>query len=145
MTAGADKEPDIVNELKASLAGLTSERDSLKTRLEALEKELAGLNAKSATTLQARATAAVEAAVTDGRLAPALRATLVNAYIGDEPGTLKNLSELPRPTAGGTAPVGRGSGNDNKSLEEKIAAEKDPKERIRLRNQSWSTLCPELR
>lgn len=141
MGNAAPKEEEITEELKSSLEGLTAERDSLKARLEAVEKELAGMKASSATTLQARAAAAVDGVIAEGRLVATLRPVLIEAYVKDEAGTIGRLAELPRASAG-TAPLPRGTAGDVvKSLKEKIEAEPDLKKRIQLYNANWGQVA----
>ena len=139
--AAAPNEDDLVGQLKASLAALTAERDTLQSRLEALEKEMAGMRANSTATLQARATAAVDGVIAEGRLAPSLRAVMVDAYTRDEATALKNLADLPKASIG-TAPLPRGSGADGgaKTMKDKILSEPDPKKRIELLTANWNTL-----
>jgi len=140
MTAQAPDEKELEKELTNSLEALTAERDELKAKLEAVEAELAGMKDKGEVALKARAEAAVDLAVTDGRLPSTLRQTMLAAYLADETTAVKNLREL-KPSSKGTDPIPRGGAPDNKSLKERIDAEPDYKKRLALRLANYDALA----
>jgi len=138
--AAAPNEDDVVSQLKASIAALAAERDTIKAKLEATETELQGLKGQSATTLQNRAAIAVDTAIADGRLAPALKDSMVAAYVANELPTVKALADLPR-TSAGTAPVARGSSTDDaNTLRARIDSEPDARKRLAMRIGNWDAL-----
>jgi ATP-dependent Clp endopeptidase proteolytic subunit ClpP len=124
----------------APKANNTDELDALKKENADLKSELEKLKGEAATAKKARAVAAVDASIADGRLQPALREVMISQYERDEPATVKSLSELPRVTAG-AAPIPRGASSaTGKSLKDIIDAEPDHKKRLSMRVANWDAL-----
>jgi ATP-dependent Clp protease, protease subunit len=111
---------------KEDLAQLKAERDTLKAEIERLKGNEAGAR-------RARAIAAVDSAIGEGRLPPPLRETMIAQYQEDEATAIEVLKQL-RPVGPGTTPLRTsGLGIGTRSLAEQIEAEADPKKRLELR------------
>jgi ATP-dependent protease ClpP protease subunit len=126
-TDDESNEDAITAKVRTALAAIIAQNETLAERLK--------------TGLEARAKTAVEAAIADGRVAKTVQNEFVAAYIRDEVGTVAILGSLPKPTGTGTAPVGFGGASDRvPSLVEKIAAESDPRKRVRMMTNNWGAL-----
>jgi ATP-dependent protease ClpP protease subunit len=114
--------------------------NQVRARIGAVLEQNATLTNQLVTGLEARAKTAVEAAVAEGRVAKAVQDQFVAAYIRDEPGTVAILASLTKPQGAGTSPVGFGGASSDKSLSESIAAEADPRKRVKLMAKNWDAL-----
>jgi ATP-dependent Clp endopeptidase proteolytic subunit ClpP len=124
-------------------AALAKERDELRNQVELLKNQLDLLKKDGVEALKARAVTAVDSAIADKRLHPALREPMIQAYTADEGSTLKHLAELPHfepPVAPGTEPLRVRSEVGVKSIRDQVEQEPDLRKRMELRRANWSQL-----
>jgi ATP-dependent Clp protease protease subunit len=139
---GGGGSPTAFQTNKEELAQVKAERDALKNEIASLKALIQQLKGDEAGARKARAVAAIDQAIQEGRLQPPLREPMIARYQDDEAGTIEALKQL-RPTGPGTTPIrtaGVPNGDLNRSMLETIEAEPDPKKRISMRNANWYRL-----